>query len=145
MKGDRGASIKSKKNWTIYILVNVTSSINVGVLGKVLDVRILEELRSLDGGEGEILKGIVAIFEESAAQSLREIHEAFSEGNVDWLRRAAHSLKGSSSNLGAIRLRDLALSMETMGRDGDLGGVPGILASTERELVLALRELNERV
>jgi len=57
------------------------------------------------------------------------------------LEEAAHKLKGSCSNLGAARLRDLCQQLEKLGRDGSLQTAPELLASVEEEFGRVRTEL----
>jgi HPt (histidine-containing phosphotransfer) domain-containing protein len=57
------------------------------------------------------------------------------------LEEAAHKLKGSCSNLGAARLRDLCQQLEKLGRNGSLQTAPELLASVEEEFGRVRAEL----
>jgi HPt (histidine-containing phosphotransfer) domain-containing protein len=65
-------------------------------------------------------------------------------GDLTLLERAAHTLKSSSANLGAIGLSDLCLEIERRARGGSSDGVePLVLASqkTFHRVETALREI----
>jgi HPt (histidine-containing phosphotransfer) domain-containing protein len=49
------------------------------------------------------------------------------------LERTAHTLKGSSSNMGATRMAAVCAELEEAGASGDLGRAPGLLARLEEE------------
>jgi HPt (histidine-containing phosphotransfer) domain-containing protein len=49
-------------------------------------------------------------------------------GNAEQLRRAAHSLKSNSANLGAMALSARCKELEMMGKAGTLEGADGKLA-----------------
>ncbi|GAB1261997.1 Hpt domain-containing protein [Aurantivibrio plasticivorans] len=49
--------------------------------------------------------------------------EAIESRDSEAVRREAHSLKGSSGNIGATGLAGLCLVVEHKGRDGDLSGL----------------------
>ena len=51
------------------------------------------------------------------AQRLAALHEAVREGHMDGIRQQAHSFKGSSGNLGALRVSALCLEMEQLARE----------------------------
>ena len=59
---------------------------------------------------------------------LREGDAAVQAGDVQALRRAAHTLKGSSANLGAIKLRDAALGL--LGRAWAVATAPPLVGAT---------------
>jgi histidine phosphotransfer protein HptB len=60
---------------------------------------------------------------------------------TDGLAGAAHSLKGSCSNLGASSLRDLCQQIEKHGRSGTLDEVFKLLESVDQEFGRVKREL----
>jgi HPt (histidine-containing phosphotransfer) domain-containing protein len=76
---------------------------------------------------------IISIFLESAAQDVEKMRVAVLAGDPEGLAVAAHSLKGSCSNLGASRLRELCLKVESDGRSEPLGEGSTILKQLEQE------------
>ena len=62
-------------------------------------------------------------------------------GDAESLAVAAHSLKGRCSNLGASRLRELCLKMESDGRSAPLGEASTILKPLEQEFGRVKNEL----
>ena len=56
--------------------------------------------------------------------NLNAIRTAIDQNDPVSLRYAAHSLKGSSANLGAHILAAYAHEMEDLGRSGSITGVP---------------------
>lgn len=77
-----------------------------------IDIRVLEQLRKL-GGQGLISK-MADLFMSHAEPAMREAAEAYSAGDLDSVRRAAHSLKSSAGNLGARRVQELADQIEQL-------------------------------
>jgi HPt (histidine-containing phosphotransfer) domain-containing protein len=59
--------------------------------------------------------------------------------------RAAHSLKGSSSNLGASRLASLCAAVEAQTKAGLWTGVPEQLSEIKSELALVNTALKEEI
>ncbi len=108
----------------------------------VLDAKVIETLRQLsDYNEPDMLTETVVIYLEDSRKTLAEIRQAVIKLDSQKLSEAAHSLKGSSSNLGATKLVALCAQLETMGRNGLLGGAQELLADLEaayNELILAL-------
>ncbi|AJD48711.1 two-component hybrid sensor and regulator [Isoalcanivorax pacificus W11-5] len=75
----------------------------------VLDTALVAELRDIMGQDYPML---VAAWRRDATQRLEELTGARQADNREALRRAAHTLKGSSSNLGAARVAGLCALLE---------------------------------
>ena len=72
----------------------------------IIDPQAIENLRALNPGDNdEFLREIIGIFLEDTPQRLDELEQSRGTGDVTRFARAAHSIKGSSSNLGAVALR----------------------------------------
>ena len=86
------------------------------------------------GGDVEFLKELIEIYRSDYPQKLARIREALERGDAKTLYENAHSLKGSSGNLGLRRAYELALRIEKMGKEGRLEGVEEVLRELEEEL-----------
>src|SRR3954465_10655069 len=94
----------------------------------VIDSQVIENLRSLNPGDNdEFLREIAGIFFEDTPQRIAELGESLVAGDVAKFTRAAHSIKGSSSNLGAMTLRAAAEKLEHQVRVQGLGDVSALL------------------
>lgn len=101
--------------------------------GKLLDI---EDLLNRVGGDEELAKRILAIFTADCSEKLSSIKEAIAEKNAEALERTAHSLKGSSANVSAIGISQVAFTLQKIGEKGEFTG-------TEAEEIFA--ELKRRV
>jgi histidine phosphotransfer protein HptB len=110
----------------------------------VLDPESIESLRAL-GAEGDdsFLKEIIDIFIDDTPVRLKELRDAFAAHDASTFSRAAHSIKGSSSNLGALRLRALAEMLERSSKTADLTGLDAELPKIEAEFERAKVELGK--
>jgi histidine phosphotransfer protein HptB len=100
------------------------------------------DLRSLvESGVGEMIPHIISIFLESATQDLERMRRAVLASDAQGLAVAAHSLKGSCSILGASRLRELCLKVESDGPSEPLGTTSTILKTLEQEFGRVINEL----
>ena len=63
--------------------------------------------------------------------------------DAESLTFAAHSLKGESASLGALRLAESARLLEEAGRSGNLSGAEQTLERAERELARVLIAIGE--
>lgn len=105
-----------------------------------LDEDVLLELREIMEEEFPLL--LETYLKESAAQ-LESINEAFGAGDLEGLRRAAHSLKGGSGNIGAADLSALCARLEAQAREGEVDALPGTLDAVCSELGAVRAEVDE--
>ena len=68
-----------------------------------------------------------------AAAPRRQLQPLLDEKESDELRRAAHSIKGSSSNIGAMKLAGICQKIEDLAHSGDLANVAGLITDVETE------------
>lgn len=102
-----------------------------------LDAAVLTDLRKLMGSDFATL---VQTFLADSDQRVASIGAALGRGDAEAVRRAAHSFKGSASNMAAPVLADFCRQIEECGRDGDLATAAALLPELEREYV-AVRSL----
>jgi two-component system sensor histidine kinase/response regulator len=98
------------------------------------------------GGDEELLRDLCQIFLEESPKLLEKLQQALAAGDSDGVMRAAHSLKGESSYLGADGTSQAARQLEEMGRNQDLSRARNTLAVLEREIAslrLDLKDLAE--
>jgi two-component system sensor histidine kinase/response regulator len=86
------------------------------------------------GGDEELLQELCQIFLEESPKLLQKLRQAVASGDSDGVMRAAHSLKGESSYLGAGGTSQAARQLEEIGRSKDLSRAPDIVAVLEREV-----------
>lgn len=95
-----------------------------------VDVSALQDLKEIMEGEFEML---INTFVADSLAKIEELKTAIANQDADSLRKVAHSLKGSSSNICAGNLSELARQLEFMGKEGKLDGADGILAQLREE------------
>jgi two-component system, sensor histidine kinase and response regulator len=86
------------------------------------------------GGDEQLLQDLCQIFLEESPKLMAKLRQAIASGDCDGLMRAAHSLKGESSYLGAVGTSQAARQLEDMGRNRDLSRAEGTLAELELEI-----------
>lgn len=100
----------------------------------VLDPNAIEALRAVSPDDGgEFFRELVDIFLQDTPRRIAEIECALAAKNAPDLTRAAHSIKGSSSNFGAKDLHDLALRMEQSGKEQAYPAVQDLLPAMQTE------------
>ncbi len=82
----------------------------------VLDQEVLQALRQM--GNEQALTEIVNQYLEDAPVSLKGVQDAIATHNPDALRQASHTLRSSSSNLGALAFAQHCKQLEDLGRAG---------------------------
>jgi HPt (histidine-containing phosphotransfer) domain-containing protein len=86
--------------------------------GAAIDPAVLGRLRvGLD--DDEVLAEIVALYSTDAASRVAELELALAAGDAEGLVRTAHTLKGSSSNVGATQVTLLAQRLGDEALDGE--------------------------
>jgi len=96
------------------------------------------------GGDEELLQELCQIFLDESPKLLQKVQQAVTAGDADAVMRAAHSLKGESSYLGAGGTSQAARLLEEMGRSKDLSRAGETVAVLEREVAglhASLKEL----
>jgi CheY-like chemotaxis protein len=112
----------------------------------VIDEAVLEGIRALNApGMPDILTRMIGLFRQKAPELLEQIRGALSIGDHDGVYHAAHSLKSSSGNLGALAVADLSKDIELLGRENRLAEVSAPLEKLAREVDKALQALDEWV
>ena len=107
----------------------------------VIDPQSIENLRALNPDDNdEFLREIVAIHLEDTPLRLTELEQSLATGDTAKFTRAAHSIKGSSANLGAMVVRSVAEQLEHQSAQQGLQEVAGLLATLKTEFARAQAE-----
>jgi two-component system sensor histidine kinase/response regulator len=96
-----------------------------------LDRNVIESLRELGGSE--MLSELGQMFFDDARSSLATLRKALEEGDASTVERVAHTLKGSSGNMGAPRMASLCAKLQDAGASGDLSSSSELLERLEVE------------
>ncbi len=94
----------------------------------VLDHKALDALRALRRpGRPDVVEKILSAFLVSSSELLATMHEAVSRDDAAAVHRAAHSLKSSSANVGALSLSAYCRELEALGRTKTLTNAAALL------------------
>ncbi len=96
----------------------------------VLEMEVVEELRAIMGGE---YQGLVKLFLEDAPVHIKRLQEAAAASNIPAMVAAAHTLKSSSANLGAMALSSVAKRIESCARTNALSRPTAAVLMLENE------------
>jgi len=109
-----------------------------------IDPEAIENLRALNpGDDNAFLKEIIGIFLEDTPLRIAELNECLAAFDQPKFTRAAHSIKGSASNLGARKVRAVAEQLEHQSRNSGLNGLDQLLLSLSNEFATAKSELEK--
>ncbi|MEM7357330.1 MAG: response regulator, partial [Acidobacteriota bacterium] len=86
----------------------------------VLDTGVLESLRDLDDGDGEILRETVDVFLETTPERLAGLRSALQVDDRESVERLAHTLKSSSGIVGGKRMMAICAELEKSSRSSGL-------------------------
>ena len=110
--------------------------------GGLLDPTVIAAIRSLARpGQPEPLKKVISIYLESATALMAQLRQGVADQHGDAVRLAAHTLKSSSANLGALELSKTCQTLERQGREGRLGESRAMLIQAENQLAAVAAEL----
>jgi HPt (histidine-containing phosphotransfer) domain-containing protein len=108
-----------------------------------LDPEALENLRALgEDGDDTFLREIIGIYLADTPLRLADIRNAAAKGDSGLYTRSAHTIKGSSSNVGALAVRAIAEQLEKRSRTeshADLEPLLGDLETAFARAATALR------
>lgn len=110
----------------------------------IIDSQALSALRALNLDDNDdFIREIVEIFIEDTARRIEELEKSRREGDLGTFIRAAHSIKGSASNLGAIVLRGTAEKLEHQTRHQGWAETAVLVEQIRREFGEASGELTK--
>jgi CheY-like chemotaxis protein/HPt (histidine-containing phosphotransfer) domain-containing protein len=99
-----------------------------------LDLDILVQLKSIQRSGGpDIVAELLSVFSKDVPARFSSIRGSLTGNDADALEKAAHRLKGSSSQLGLVRVASLSASLERKGKEGNLDGAEALMDELEKE------------
>ena len=78
----------------------------------LLDLNVINGLKEL-GGDDSFFKEIIELYVEQYPDLLDKIKSALSNGDYVNVSKSAHALKGASLNIGAKKMAEICLQIET--------------------------------
>jgi HPt (histidine-containing phosphotransfer) domain-containing protein len=86
-------------------------------------------------GEPDVVTELIEMFLEDTMPLLKNIREALEQNNPEALKEAAHTLKGSSGNLGAVALSGMCKTIQLKAAEGYLEGIQEDITNLETEFL----------
>jgi signal transduction histidine kinase/DNA-binding response OmpR family regulator/HPt (histidine-containing phosphotransfer) domain-containing protein len=114
-------------------------------LAPALDPAVTARLRGLAAAtDPSVLYEIYEAFLSSAVDYLAAIREGAARNDAGGLRKAAHTFKGASANIGAQPLAELCRQLEALGEAGRAEGAGQRLEQLEREFARVKNEVEKQ-
>jgi CheY-like chemotaxis protein/HPt (histidine-containing phosphotransfer) domain-containing protein len=104
-----------------------------GASYEILDPSALDALLRLVGDDKTSFQEVIRSFLAETPPLFTKMRAALRIGDQELFRRAAHTLKSSSRDYGAVRLSDFCQQLETLGKTGKLEAAMGLVLQTEAE------------
>jgi len=104
-----------------------------------LDLNNLNMLKEIIGNE---LKDVLNLYMQSTPDNILMLREAVATSTISTVQLQAHTLKGSSANIGANQLSMLSAELEQKAKNGDTDSMPGLLSKIESENQAVTKALN---
>ena len=111
-----------------------------------LNQAALDNLLAIVGGERAMLLELVDSFLEEAPPLFTKLHDGVVQGDAAMVRMAAHTIKSSANDFGAVELGELCQILEDMGKAGTLAGAAELAEQAEaayEKARAALEQLRE--
>src|SRR5476651_1403592 len=109
---------------------------------QIIDMHAIEGLRALSPDDGGVfVRELIEIYLQDTPQRLAELEQALASQDAPAFTRAAHTIKGSSSNFGAGRLTKLAQDIELQGKTHNLPVSAAACAQLKSEYALVAQAL----
>ena len=91
-----------------------------------INPKALDTIRRLQQpGAPNLLQKIITIYLDSSRQLVATLRSALAAGDANAISQAAHALKSSSANVGAMALAEVCRALEAAGRSGNLSEAAG--------------------
>ena len=108
------------------------------------DLSVLREFSEVMGEGGiELAKELVRMYQKNSLDLIEDIQETLDGQNFASLQRAAHTLKGNSSQVGAARLSGLCFKLEQIAKSETPEGAQAVLDEIKTEFGKVEGELDK--
>ncbi|MTV41714.1 hybrid sensor histidine kinase/response regulator [Duganella radicis] len=108
----------------------------------IINLQALENIRALSPANGAaLLERVLQAFLRDTPAHLHSMRQAIAGNDAEQLRKAAHSLKSSSANVGAHALSQRSKELEQLARTDTTAGAAALLADMEHSFQAARQAL----
>lgn len=81
----------------------------------------------------ELLLELLDIFQEDFLKKRQTLVESIAAGNIQKIKEAAHSIKGSSGNISAKPMYAVSLQLEQLAKEGTITGMDELVKTIDRQ------------
>jgi len=109
-----------------------------------IDKSALDRIKAVQQpGMPDLVEKVINLYLNDAQSLCHNIHEAVGKNDPQALSKAAHSLKSSSANVGAIKLASLCKELETLGRANTIANAQDIVNQMDSEYKRVIDTLSQ--
>jgi HPt (histidine-containing phosphotransfer) domain-containing protein len=109
---------------------------------ELFDFNIIESLKELDEpGEPSFYTELITIYLSQSPGLIEEIRNSYNIKNADQMGKAAHTLKGSSLNVGIRKFAEICKKLEQKGKNNDFDDVDKLLENLDVYYLITVKEL----
>lgn len=131
------------EKWSSIILKrNTETNIrkNSPISGNTLQIFVKEKFMERMAGDYNLANEITSMFLNNIPVIIANMKKAADIDNMEEVSSYAHSIKGSSANIGGEVLSDIAAKIEKLGRSGKITEVQALIPELERQFELLTEE-----
>ena len=110
---------------------------------EAIDEHALTSLLAVIGGDRMALGELIQSFLHEMPKALSELSRGARDLDSELVRRAAHTIKSSARDFGAVQLASVSSELEELGRSGNLDGSHRFVERAKREYEKAESRLTE--
>ncbi|EGG98585.1 multi-sensor hybrid histidine kinase [gamma proteobacterium IMCC2047] len=112
----------------------------------MIDFATLDALRELQQpGQPDMVEKIIRTYLDEAPPLLKRLADAETAHDTTALYQAAHALKSSSFNVGALELANNCKELEAIGREGATAGITPLMCAIETGYRKAVVQLEQEL
>ena len=107
-----------------------------------IDRNMIRSIQNIAGDDSPgLLNELIELFLSSSQKRIQEMVLGLQEEDPVKLYRSAHNLKGSSGQMGAVRMQQICGSLDALGRAGTLNGVATLIEELKLEMERVRQDL----
>jgi len=111
-----------------------------------IDYDVIESLKELiDDDDPDFVVELLQEYLENADMNIRIIREATAANDAEKLASTAHTLKGASGNVGAVKMASLSKQLEEFGKNDNAQQAVNIVEELQNEFSTVREELQTEI